>query len=124
MPRFAANLTMMFTESPFLERFGAAAAAGFDAVEFLLPYDHAKDDLAALLQKHGLTLVLHNLPCGDWAGGDRGIGSLPGRIEEFRAGVTRGVEYATALGCKQLNCLAGIPPYRRSAGNGACHAGG
>ena len=110
MPHFAANLTMMFTELPFLERFGAAAAAGFEAIEFLLPYDYAKEELADLLEQYGLTLVLHNLPCGNWAGGDRGIGSLPGRIEEFRAGVSQGIEYATALGCRQLNCLAGIPP--------------
>ena len=110
MPKFAANLTMMFTEQPFLDRFGAAAAAGFDAVEFLFPYDFDKQRLAALLKDHGLTLVLHNLPAGDWAAGDRGIGCHPDRIPEFRAGVDRAIEYATALACPKVNCLAGILP--------------
>lgn len=110
MPRFAANLTMLFTEEPFLDRFGAASRAGFEAVEFLFPYDFAVEDLSARLNDNGLALVLHNLPAGDWAGGERGIACHPGRTDEFRAGVGRAVDYATALGCPRVNCLAGIPP--------------
>lgn len=110
MPKFAANLTMLFTELPFVERFQAAAEAGFQGVEYLFPYDFPADTLAAELKKHGLTQVLHNLPAGDWAGGERGIAVLPERIEEFRAGVDRAIAYATALGCTQVNCLAGIVP--------------
>jgi len=110
MPKFAANLTMLFTELPFVERFQAAAEAGFKGVEYLFPYDFPAAVLAAELKKHGLTQVLHNLPAGDWAGGERGIAVLPERVEEFRAGVDRAIEYATALGCKQVNCLAGIVP--------------
>jgi hydroxypyruvate isomerase len=110
MPRFAANLTMLFTELPFLERFEAAAKAGFDAVEFLFPYDFEASDIRARLDAHGLTLVLHNLPAGDWAKGERGIACHPDRVAEFRAGVPRAIAYAKALGCPQLNCLAGIRP--------------
>ncbi|MGO8915570.1 MAG: hydroxypyruvate isomerase [Stellaceae bacterium] len=108
MPKFAANLTMLFNEVPFLERFGAAAASGFDAVEFLFPYDFEKATLAELLKKHGLRLVLHNLPAGDWGRGERGIACHPDRVEEFRQGVPRAIDYATALGCPKVNCLAGI----------------
>ncbi len=108
MPKFAANLTMLFNELPFMERFAAAANAGFKAVEFLFPYDFSKEELKAALTSNGLTLVLHNLPAGDWAGGERGIACNPARVEEFRAGVARAVEYATALGCPRVNCLAGI----------------
>jgi hydroxypyruvate isomerase len=110
MPRFAANLTMLFTELPFLDRFEAAAKAGFTGVEFLFPYDFPADELAARLRAHGLTQVLHNLPAGDWAKGERGIAILPDRVEEFRAGVDKAIRYATALGCPQVNCLAGIAP--------------
>ena len=110
MPKFAANLTMLFTEKPFLERFAAAADAGFQTVEFLFPYDYDKQTLAGLLKKHRLHLTLHNLPAGDWAGGERGIACHPGRVEEFRAGVARAIEYAKALDCPKLNCLAGILP--------------
>ena len=110
MPRFAANLTMMFTELPFLSRFGAAAEAGFDAVEFLFPYDFDKGELASLLAANGLTLVLHNLPAGDWARGDRGIACHPDRVTDFRAGVETAIDYASALHCPQVNCLAGILP--------------
>ncbi len=110
MPKFAANLTMLFTEVPFLERFDAAKSAGFDAVEFLFPYDFDKHEVAHALQRNGLKLALHNLPSGDWAGGERGIACLPDRIAEFRAGVARAIDYATALNCPKLNCLAGIPP--------------
>jgi hydroxypyruvate isomerase len=108
MPRFAANLTMMFTELPFLSRFAAAAEAGFDAVEFLFPYDFDKGELASLLTANGLTLVLHNLPAGDWAAGERGIACHPDRIVEFRSGVERAIDYASALHCPKVNCLAGI----------------
>ncbi len=108
MPKFAANLTMMFTELPFLERFQAAARAGFTAVEFLFPYDYEKARIADLLHIHGLRLVLHNLPAGDWAAGERGIAANPARIKEFRDGVATAIGYAKALRAPQLNCLAGI----------------
>ena len=110
MPRFCANLTMLYNEHAFLDRFAAAAKDGFTGVEFLFPYDFSKDELAARLKEHGLVQALHNLPAGDWAGGERGIACHPDRVEEFRAGVAKGIEYATALGCKQLNCLAGKAP--------------
>ena len=110
MPRFAANLTMLFTELPFLDRFEAAAEAGFTAVEYLFPYDFPKEELVARLRSHKLKQVLHNLPAGNWAGGERGIACHPGRVEEFRAGVERAIEYAHALDCPQLNCLAGKLP--------------
>ncbi len=110
MPRFAANLTMLFNELPFLDRFEAAAAAGFSAVEFLFPYEHAAEVIADKLKRHQLELVLHTLPAGNWAAGERGIACHPDRVEEFRAGVATAVRYAQALGVKQLNCLAGIAP--------------
>src|SRR5256885_20612 len=105
MPAFAANLTMLFTETGFLDRFAAAERAGFDAVEYLFPYGYDKRVLQAELADHGLTQVLHNLPAGNWAGGERGIACLPDRIGEFEAGVDQAIEYATALGCTRLNCL-------------------
>ena len=108
MPRFAANLTMMFTERPFLERFAAAAQAGFTGVEFLFPYAFEAAPIAEALRANGLSLVLHNLPAGDWAAGERGIACVPGRVDEFRAGVARAITYAAALGCPRLNCLAGL----------------
>lgn len=110
MPKFAANLTMLFNEVDFIQRFKAAADAGFKGVEYLFPYDFDKNTLAEELQKHGLTQVLHNLPAGDWAGGERGIACLPDRVNEFQEGVGRAIEYATALNCKQVNCLSGIAP--------------
>jgi hydroxypyruvate isomerase len=110
MPKFAANLTMLFTEVGFLERFGAAAKSGFEAVEYLFPYDFDKDALRARLAEHGLEQVLHNLPAGNWAAGERGIACLPDRVAEFESGVDRAIEYATALGCTRVNCLAGIRP--------------
>jgi hydroxypyruvate isomerase len=109
MPKFAANLTMLFNELPFLERFAAAASAGFEAVEFLFPYEYPIEELRGKLSANELKLVLHNLPAGNWAAGERGIACLPDRVEEFREGVAQGVRYATALGCRQVNCLAGIP---------------
>ena len=108
MPRFAANLTMMFTELSFLERFAAAARTGFTGVEFLFPYDFEAPQIADALRSNGLSLVLHNLPAGDWASGERGIACLPSRVDEFRAGVGRAITYATALGCPRVNCLAGL----------------
>ncbi len=110
MPRFAANLTLLYNEHPFTERFAAAARAGFTAVEYLFPYDFDRHQLAELLQRHKLIQVLHNLPAGDWAGGERGIGCHPDRVGEFQDGVGKAIDYATALGCKQLNCLAGLAP--------------
>ena len=110
MPRFAANLSMLFTEHPFLDRFERAARAGFGAVEFLFPYAHTPGEVAARLKGNRLQCVLHNLPAGDWDAGERGIACLPDRIDEFRDGVARAIEYATALGAPQLNCLAGKAP--------------
>jgi hydroxypyruvate isomerase len=110
MPRFAANLTMLFTEAPFLDRFSLAAKAGFEGVEYLFPYEFEKVALRNALDRYGLTQVLHNLPAGDWARGERGIAILPDRIDEFRKGVASAIDYATALGCDQVNCLAGITP--------------
>jgi hydroxypyruvate isomerase len=110
MPRFAANLTMLFAEMPFLDRFAAAKAASFSGVEYLFPYDFDKADLREQLDEHGLVQVLHNLPAGDWAKGERGIAILPDRVDEFRDGVARAVSYAKALDCRQLNCLVGIAP--------------
>ena len=110
MPRFAANLTMMFTEVPFLDRFAAAAQAGFKAVEFLFPYAYEAADIRRKLDDNGLALILHNLPAGNWDAGERGIACHPERVEEFRAGVGRAIAYAQALGVKQLNCLAGKSP--------------
>ena len=109
MPRFAANLTMLFDELPFLDRFEAAKRAGFTGVEYLFPYAHEKEVLAGKLAENGLVQVLHNLPAGDWAAGERGIACLPDRVREFRDGVEKAAGYAKALGCTQLNCLAGIP---------------
>ena len=110
MPKFAANLTMLFNELPFLDRFAAAKNAGFGGVEYLFPYDFEKGVLAEHLQQYGLTQVLHNLPAGNWAAGERGIAILPDRVAEFRDGVGRAVAYAKALDCCQLNCLVGIVP--------------
>ena len=110
MPKFAANLTMLFNELPFLDRFAAARLAGFRGVEYLFPYDFDKAELARRLADNGLTQVLHNLPAGNWASGERGIAILPDRVDEFRAGVHKAIDYAKALGCPQVNCLAGIAP--------------
>jgi hydroxypyruvate isomerase len=109
MPKFAANLTMLFNEVPFLDRFAAAAEAGFDAVEFLFPYPYKAAELAERLNAHDLKLVLHNLPAGNWEAGERGIACLPDRKGEFKEGVGRAIEYARALRVPQLNCLVGIP---------------
>ncbi len=110
MPRFAANLSMLFTEVAFLDRFERAAHAGFQAVEFLFPYAHSTQEIRQRLDATGLQVVLHNLPAGDWDAGERGIACHPDRVDEFRAGVARAVTYARALGVPQLNCLAGKAP--------------
>ncbi|MDH3472630.1 MAG: hydroxypyruvate isomerase [Rhodospirillales bacterium] len=110
MPKFAANLTMLFNEVDFLDRFAAAAEAGFEAVEYLFPYPYVAEDLAERLARHDLTQALHNLPAGDWAAGERGIAILPERVEEFRQGIDSAIAYAKALGCPQVNCLAGVAP--------------
>ena len=98
MPRYAANLTMLFNELPFLDRFEAAAKADFKAVEFLFPYAWPAQEIKQRLDAHGLTLVLHNLPAGNWEAGERGIACHPDRLEEFRAGVATAISYAKALG--------------------------
>ena len=110
MPRFAANLTMMFTEVPFLERFERAAAAGFKAVEFLFPYAFEATEIRALLERHRLALALHNLPPGDWGAGDRGLACDPQRASEFRASVAQALRYASILGVPQLHCMSGKRP--------------
>jgi hydroxypyruvate isomerase len=110
MPKLAANLTMLWNELDFLDRFAAAARAGFSAVEYLFPYAYAKQTLVDRLGENKLTQALHNLPAGDWAKGERGIAVLPERRGEFRDGVGSAIEYAKALGCTQLNCLVGITP--------------
>ena len=110
MPKFAANLTMLFNEVAFLDRFAAARRAGFAGVEYLFPYEHDAKEIRRRLDEQGLTQVLHNLPAGNWGGGERGIACHPDRVAEFEEGVTRAIQYATALGCRQLNCLAGIAP--------------
>jgi len=108
---FAANISLLFTESDFLQRFDAAARAGFTAIELQFPYAYDKEVLQGALMKSRVPLVLHNLPAGDWGGGERGIACHPDRIAEFDAGVTQAIEYAAVLGCRQLNCLAGrVPP--------------
>lgn len=110
MPRFAANLTMLFNEVPFLDRFAAAAAAGFRGVEYLFPYDFPASEIAQRLADHGLSQVLFNLPPGDWAAGDRGMAAIPGREREFADSVERALEYATKLNCSQIHAMAGLVP--------------
>jgi len=110
MPKFDANLTLLFDDLPFLARFEAAAEAGFRGVEFQFPYAFDRNEIADRLHANGLVAVLHNLPAGDWDAGERGIACHPGRVGEFQDGVGRAIEYATALGCARLNCLAGVPP--------------
>jgi hydroxypyruvate isomerase len=110
MLRFAANLSMLFTEAPFLDRFALAARAGFAAVECQSPYEAPAREIRARLDDLGLAMVLHNLPAGDWAAGERGLACLPQRTGEFRAGVSHAIAYAHELGVTQVNCLAGIAP--------------
>jgi hydroxypyruvate isomerase len=113
--RFAANLSFLFTERPFFERFAAARAAGFEAVEFHFPYAWDKAALAEVVLTSGIEVILFNLPPGDWDAGERGIACHPGRIAEFQEGVGLAIDYAQALGCRRLNCLAGIAPADCSA---------
>ncbi|WP_027584294.1 2-oxo-tetronate isomerase [Bradyrhizobium sp. Ai1a-2] len=108
MPRFAANLTMMFNEVPFLDRFEAAAKSGFTAVEFLFPYDHPAKEIGDRLHKNGLTQALFNLPPGDWAAGEKGFAALPDRFEDLKASLTTALPYAEATGVKRVHLMAGI----------------
>ncbi|MCS3507657.1 2-oxo-tetronate isomerase [Achromobacter sp. JUb104] len=108
MPRLAANLTMMYNEHAFLDRFQAAASDGFQGVEFLFPYDFAAADIRARLQDNGLTQALFNAPPGDWAAGERGIASLPGREDEFQRGLDQALGYAAQLGNRSLHVMAGL----------------
>jgi hydroxypyruvate isomerase len=111
--KFAANLTMMFTEWDFLDRFAAAADAGFEAVEFLFPYEHKPEAIAERLQRHKLTQALFNMPPGDWGAGERGMAALPGRFEDVKAGVETALVYADATGVKRLHLMAGIADRHR-----------
>ena len=110
MTKLAANLTMLYNEVDFLDRFEAASRSGFRGVEYLFPYAYPKEQLAEQLARHQLVQVLHNLPAGDWAGGERGIACHPDRVGEFQEGVGKAIDYAQALNCKQVNCLSGIAP--------------
>ncbi len=110
MPKFAANLSMLFTEVPFLERFEQASAAGFLGVEYVTPYDQEPHHLAEILHRQNLKQVLFNLPAGDWAASERGIACLPDRVGEFQDGVGQAIAYAKVLGNQNINCLAGIKP--------------
>ncbi len=109
MPMLAANLSMMFNEVPFLDRFDAAARAGFTGVEFLFPYEFPAAEIRRRLDANGLALALFNLPPGDWAAGERGLACLPGRRAEFQDGVRRALDYADTLGGSLLHCMAGVP---------------
>lgn len=110
MPRFAANLSMMFNEVPFLDRFAAAAACGFKGVEFLFPYEYEPAVLLERIRKYELEIALFNMPPGNWAAGERGITCIPGREDEFHAGVEKALAYATILGTRRLHAMAGIAP--------------
>lgn len=110
MPKFAANLTMMFNEVPFPERFAAAAKAGFEGVEFLFPYDYSPAEVAGWLKANKLKNALFNMPPGNWAAGDRGMASIPGREKEFCDGVAKAIEYAKALGTPTVHAMAGLLP--------------
>ena len=110
MPRFAANLSMMYTEHDFLDRFAAAAADGFRAVEYLFPYDHPAAEIRKRLDDNGLTQALFNAPPGDWGAGERGIAALPGRETEFRTAFARALEYAGVIGNDRVHVMAGLVP--------------
>ena len=110
MPKFAANLSMMYGEHDFLDRFGAAAKDDFQGVEYLFPYAFEQEALVEALQSNGLTQVLHNMPAGDWDAGERGMACLPDRVGEFQDGVGTAIDYAQALGCGQLHAMAGLRP--------------
>jgi hydroxypyruvate isomerase len=108
MPRLAANLSMMYNEHAFLDRFAAAANDGFRGVEFLFPYEHPAQELRARLEAHGLSQALFNAPPGDWAKGERGLACLPGREEEFRKSIALALDYARVLGNERLHVMAGL----------------
>ncbi|HLV83981.1 MAG TPA: hydroxypyruvate isomerase [Devosia sp.] len=108
MPKFSANISFLYADLPFLDRFAAAAKDGFQAVEYVGPYDLPAAEVAAALNTHGLTQALFNLPAGDWDAGERGIGCHGDRVAEFQAGVMTAIRYGQALGCTRINCLAGI----------------
>ena len=108
MPRFAANLTMMYNEHSFLDRFAAAAGDGFKAIEFLFPYEYSPSEIKARLADNGLTQPLFNAPPGDWTAGERGIASLPGREAEFKRSIDKALEYAVVIGNKKLHVMAGL----------------
>jgi hydroxypyruvate isomerase len=110
MVQFAANLSMMFNEVQFLDRFDAAAKAGFKGVEYLFPYDFEAEEISARLKEHGLKQVLFNTPAGDWGAGERGLACKPDRVDEFRDGVGKAIAYAKVLDCSQLHCMAGLAP--------------
>ncbi len=110
MPRFAANLTMMYGEFAFPDRFAAAAKDGFTAVEYLFPYEYPANDLATWLREHGLVQILFNAPPGNWAAGERGLAALPGKEAEFRAGMHNALEYARTLSCPRVHVMAGVEP--------------
>jgi len=116
MVQFASNLSMMFNEVDFLDRFSAAAKAGFRGVEYLFPYDFTADEISARLMDNDLKQVLFNTPAGDWDAGERGLACNPGRIDEFRDGVAKAIEYAKVLECDQLHCMAGLTPEGADAG--------
>ena len=110
MPKFSANLSMLFAEVGFADRFERSAKAGFKAVECQFPYELPREDIAGKLDKYGQEMVLFNIPAGDWAAGERGIACLPGRESEFQEGVGKAIEYGKALKCPRINCLAGLTP--------------
>jgi hydroxypyruvate isomerase len=118
MPKFAANLSMMFTEVPFLDRFAAASNSGFSAAEFLFPYEYSPEVVARQSNTAEIEIILFNLPAGDWSAGERGFTCIPGREEEFRTCVNKALDYATHLDTKQLHAMAGVPP--RDADPRAC----
>jgi len=120
MPKFAANLSMMFNEVPFLDRFEAAARAGFSGVEFLFPYEYSPEEVAGKAKEAGVQIVLFNMPAGNWAAGERGLTGLPGREQEFRDNVAKAVTYAKALGVPRIHAMAGIAP--AGADQAACKA--
>jgi hydroxypyruvate isomerase len=115
VPKFSANLSFLYADLPFLDRFAAAAKDGFKAVEYVGPYAFPMEEVAAALKSNGLTQALFNLPAGNWDGGERGIGCHADRVVEFQAGVMTAIRYAQALGCNKVNCLAGIAPAGTSA---------
>ena len=114
MPRFAANLSMLYNDVEFLDRFAAAARDGFKGVEYLFPYAYTPEQLAAQLRAHGLSQVLFNAPPGDWDAGERGLACLPGREVEFRAGIAQALVYAKALNCPRIHVMAGLLPAGQS----------